>query len=52
MEIQWFRSELKSKAKQCLKQYYWKAFLVTLIMALLGGGGGISGSFSAGTQHF
>lgn len=48
MEIQWFRSELKSKAKQCLKQYYWKAFLVTLIVALLGGGGGISGSFSAG----
>lgn len=39
MEIRWYRSELKSKAKQCLKQYYWKAFLVMLIIGILGGGG-------------
>lgn len=32
------RAELKGRAKLCLKQYYWKAFLVSLVAAILGAG--------------
>lgn len=35
----WNRADLKSRAKACLKQYYWMAFLVTLIVSILGGEG-------------
>lgn len=31
--------ELKKRAKSCLKQYYWMAFLVSLVAFILGGGG-------------
>lgn len=42
----WTRAELKTRAKMCLKQYYWWAFLVSLIFAIIssvgsGGSGGI-----------
>lgn len=44
----WTRSELKSLAKQSLKNNYWKAFLVSLVFFLFSGsgsgGGGSSGS--------
>lgn len=47
----WTRSELKSRAKICLKQYYWMAFLVTFLVGLLGGGtGGSAGTASTGSQ--
>lgn len=40
----WSRIELKDKAKLFLKQHYWKAFLVTLIMAIVGANG-VSNTF-------
>lgn len=33
----WFRSELKERAKAVLKVSYWKAFLVSLVIAITGG---------------
>lgn len=33
----WTRAELKGSARDCLRNYYWMAFLVSLIAALLGG---------------
>lgn len=33
----WTRAELKRKAKDCLRKYYWMAFLASLIASLLGG---------------
>lgn len=32
------RAELKSRAKECLRHYYWWAFLACLLAGLLGGG--------------
>lgn len=40
------RAELKGRAKSCLKQYYWMAFLVSLVGYLLGAGGSISFNFN------
>lgn len=41
----WSRQELKERAKEILRLSYWKAFLVSLIlMAVTGGGSGSSGS--------
>lgn len=34
----WTRAELKSRAKDVLRKNYWKAFLVSLILAIVGGG--------------
>lgn len=45
-ESMWTREELKSRAKDCLRKYYWMAFLVSLIASLLGGG--MSGGAGAG----
>ncbi len=42
----WLRSELKAQAKYNLKNKYWSAFAVSLLVALLGGGG--AGIFSQG----
>lgn len=36
----WERKELKQRAKDVLRFTYWKAFLVSLIFAFVGGGGG------------
>ena len=36
----WTRAELKDRAKMCLSRYYWAAFLVSLIFAILSGFGG------------
>lgn len=35
----WTRAELKNRAKMCLSRYYWAAFLVSLIFAILSGFG-------------
>ncbi|MDD3253991.1 MAG: DUF975 family protein [Lachnospiraceae bacterium] len=40
----WTRAELKSRAKVCLKQYYWMAFLACLIAGVLGGASSSSGA--------
>lgn len=43
----WDRVELKTKAKEVLKKNYWKAFLISFIIALVGGdssGGGTANS--------
>jgi uncharacterized membrane protein len=40
----WSRSELKARAKEVLSGNYWKAFLISLVIAFAtGGGGGSSG---------
>lgn len=40
----WTRAELKSRAKAVLRGNYWKAFLISLVIAFTsGGGGGSSG---------
>ncbi|MBP1963639.1 DUF975 family protein [Paenibacillus aceris] len=36
--MEWTRSELKIRAKQVLRTSYWKAFLVSLLLAVLSGG--------------
>ena len=33
----WTRVELKSKAKDFLRMYYWKAFLVAFMIFIVGG---------------
>lgn len=40
----WTRAELKDRAKERLRVYYWMAFLVSLIVGFLGFEGGISGN--------
>ncbi|MCI8454337.1 MAG: DUF975 family protein [Lachnospiraceae bacterium] len=34
----WRRYELKMRARECLKRYYWPAFVVSLVIAFLGSG--------------
>lgn len=41
----WTRAELKTRAKEVLKGSYWKAFLVSLVIASAGGGSGGGGSY-------
>lgn len=43
----WTRAQLKTNAKSGLRRYYWQAFLVCIIAALLGAGTG-GGKFNAG----
>ena len=33
----WTRVELKARAKENLRRYYWAAFIVSLILSLAGG---------------
>lgn len=42
----WTRAELKERAKQVLRKYYWIAFLVTLVGGILGGGSGQMPNFT------
>lgn len=48
----WTRKELKDRAKAVLKKNYWKAFLVSIVIAIAGGnnswGGGGSSSSNSG----
>jgi hypothetical protein len=57
--VHWSRKELKSRAKQVLRTSYWKAFLVSLLLAVVGGGvpscswnsdSGTSSSFNLGNM--
>lgn len=43
------RAELKSRAKECLRHYYWWAFLACLLAGLLGGGNSGGFQFNAGS---
>lgn len=36
--MDWSRKELKSRAKEVLRTSYWRAFLVSLLLAVVGGG--------------
>ena len=51
----WTRTELKEKAKEILKNSYWKAFLVSLIIAFVGGvrggSGGYGSAFNRGSNY-
>lgn len=41
--MMWSREELKQRAKNVLRKYYWIAFLVTLVAGILGGSAGAPG---------
>lgn len=50
----WIRAELKERAKNVLRKYYWVAFLVTLVASILGGTQGgtpINFRFNANNWH-
>lgn len=49
--IVWTREYLKTRAKAVLKLSYWKAFLVSLIIALTGADGGGSGSSGSSWRY-
>lgn len=42
----WTRKELKTKAKASFKMNYWKTVLIALLVIALGGGSGVTASFS------
>lgn len=44
----WTREELKTRAKTCLKRYFWAAFVVSLIFGIVSGFGGDSSGTGAG----
>lgn len=47
----WTRKLLKSRAWESLRTTYWKAFLVSIIIAIVGGNGGPSYSYRANHGH-
>ncbi len=47
----WNRRDIKEYAKDFLRKYYWKAFLVCLIATLLGGGGSAGGGGGGGNNY-
>lgn len=47
----WTRAELKTRAKACLKKYYWMAFLASLIVTILGGGTAGGSGFRFGVNR-
>ena len=47
----WTRAELKSRAKMCLSRYYWAAFAVSLIFAILSGFGGSNANTQRVTSY-
>jgi uncharacterized membrane protein len=46
----WDRKELKRRAKEVLRTSYWKAFLVSLVLVFVGGGGNPSFNFNLGSS--
>ncbi len=46
----WTRAELKSRAKDVLRKNYWKAFLVSLILAVVSGGCNSGSNFNLGSN--
>lgn len=53
MYATWDRATLKTRAKQALKGNYWKAFVVSIILALVSGGleSGVSSGMNSGEQY-
>lgn len=47
----WTRAELKDRAKMCLSRYYWAAFAVSLIFAILSGFGGSNANTQRVTSY-
>ena len=47
----WTRAELKNRAKMCLSRYYWAAFAVSLIFAILSGFGGSNANTQRVTSY-
>ncbi len=47
----WTRKIIKTRAKEVLKISYWKAFLVSLVIALVGGTSGSSFNWKFGNDH-
>lgn len=47
----WSRVDIKNYAKDFLRKHYWKAFLVCLIVSLLGGGSGGNGGNQVTTSN-
>lgn len=47
----WTRTELKNRAKMCLSRYYWAAFAVSLIFAILSGFGGSNANTQRVTSY-
>ena len=47
----WTRKMIKTRAKEVLKVSYWKAFLVSLVIALVGGASGSSFNWKFGNHH-
>ncbi len=45
----WSRGQLKSQAKAVLRNNYWKAFLISLVIAFVQGGGGNSSGGGSGS---
>ncbi len=45
----WTRKDLKDRAKMTLKGHYWTAFVASLVLAIVSGGGGRTGS-AAGAE--
>lgn len=49
----WTRAELKERAKNVLRGNYWKAFLISIVIAFAsGGGGGGGGGRASGSADF
>lgn len=44
--MMWSRSELKEKAKELLRVNYWRCFVISLVVVLLGGGAGGGSGFN------
>ena len=47
----WTRSELKERAKNILRNNYWQALLVSIVIVLAGGGHGSSGGSAGRSNH-
>jgi len=47
----WIRKDLKERAKAVLKNIYWKAFWISIVIALAGGSGGRSGGGGSGDNR-
>lgn len=48
----WLRSDLKSRAKEVLRTNYWKAFLISIVIAIAGGSNGGSSSGGGGSNRY
>jgi hypothetical protein len=47
----WSRAELKARAKNVLREIYWSAFGVSIVIALAGGGGGSGGGGNSRSRN-